>query len=119
MSKKGSEIESTVRLLGLSDEQKIKCAVRAISGESLPALALEFGVSEAVIQGWVDRVGDLVENNANTDDGDLEHNIAKAKAECYDLQKQIESRRRQVAMRETELRMLTECPPFMRGGGLR
>lgn len=113
MSKNKSEIEATARLLSLNDEQKIKCAVRAISGESLPSLALEFGVSESVIQGWVDRVSDMVENKAVGKDEDLEKKIAEARAKCYETQKEIERRKRQVAMLETELRMRKECPSFM------
>ena len=119
MSKNNNELEATMRLLELDDEQKIKCAVRAISGESPRSLAMEFGVSESVIQGWVDRVSDLVEDKNLETDKNLEQQIAAAKAECYRLQQQIESRRKQVEMRETELRMLSECPPFMIGGGRR
>ncbi len=109
----------TERLLSMSEEQKIKVAVRAISGEPLRALAMEFGVSEEVIQGWVDRVADIVEDNKVPADADLEKQIALAKGECNRLKRQIDSRKKQIEMRETELRMLSECPPFMRGGGRR
>lgn len=118
MSKK-FKVENTERLLELNDEKKIRCAVRAISGESVLNLALEYGVSEDVIKAWVDRVSDMVEDKNIDRDEDLEKKIASAKALCYRLQKQIESRKKQIEMRETELRMLKECPPFMRGGGRR
>ncbi|MDO5296112.1 MAG: hypothetical protein Q4F00_05625 [bacterium] len=110
-----AKIESTLHLLELDDEQKIKCAVRAISGEPVRALALEYGVGEDVIQAWVDRVGDMVEENELDGNADLEKQIAAAKAVCYRLQKQIEAERKQVEKREIELRMLLERPPFMQG----
>ena len=119
MSRKLTTAGDSMRLLELEDEAKIKCAVRAISGEPVNFLALEYGVSEQTIQGWVDRVGDLVEGEALAKDEDLEKKIAAARAECYRLQKQIASRKKQIEMRETEVRMLTECPPFMMGGGRR
>ena len=115
MSKKYNEakIESTMKLLELNDEQKIKCAVRAISGEPVKALALEYGVGEDIIQAWVDRVGDMVEDNELDDSADLEKKIAAAKAVCYHLQRRIEAERKQVEKREIELRMVRERPPFM------
>ncbi|MBQ7567922.1 hypothetical protein IJT17_03875 [bacterium] len=109
---------STFRLLELDNEQKIKCAVRAMTGEPLKALALEYGVSEEVIQGWVDCVSDLVEEQGLSRDEDLEKKIAEARAVCYRYQKQIEAQKKQIEKREIELRMLRECPPFMIGSSL-
>lgn len=114
-----SVLEPTVKMLHLTEEQKVKAAVRCISGEPAELVAAELGVTEEVIQGWVDKVSDLVENKEEQPDTDLEHKMAKATGECNLLQKKIAAMRRQVEIREIEMRMLRECPPFMIGGGRR
>ena len=118
-NRNNSRIAPTMRMLNLTDEQKLNAAVRCISGEPVEAVALEMGVSEDVIQGWVDGVSELVETDKLEANPDLEKAIAQAKGVCNRLQQQINARKKQIEMRETELRMLSENPPFMRGGGRR
>lgn len=98
----------------LTVEQKLDTAIRCVYGESAAALGREVGVPASVVESWVERVGDILENKPEAAEGvDIQKDMDALKVQRDNLLKRIESRRRRLENLEVTRRMLLERPPFM------
>ncbi len=118
--KKGLRGQRRVDPSEIKFEQKVDAAVRCVYGESSEKLGEELGVSPEVVEGWVDRVGELLDDNTKPEtNDDIQRKADEAHEKIEQLLKQREAMEKLIEIREVKLRMLKERPAFMKGGSLK
>ena len=108
------------RLPQMTEEDKAQIALRCLQGESEASLARELGTTPKVVESWVERVGEVVKDEQDEisarNDLELQAKINDTKSEYERLQKQIEATRRQIEIREMEIKLHEQARPmFMKG----